>query len=81
MGLLADVIVPQSVGQGTLAALAAFGHYCIVLVIYRLFFHPLRNVPGPCFAAATSWYEFYQDVILVGHYVSEYPILHQKYGK
>ena len=32
-------------------------------------------------AAATSWYEFYQDVVLVGHYVKEYPNLHAQYGQ
>ncbi|KAK2484730.1 hypothetical protein H9L39_02710 [Fusarium oxysporum f. sp. albedinis] len=38
------------------------------------------NVPGPKVAAATSWYEFYQDVILDGHYIKDYPRLHKKYG-
>jgi len=80
MGLFVDLLASQSIGQGALAALAAFGFYFLVLVVYRLFFHPLRNIPGPRIAAATSWYEFYQDVILVGHYVKEYPVLHEKYG-
>uniref|UniRef100_A0A0D2XPL1 Uncharacterized protein n=1 Tax=Fusarium oxysporum (strain Fo5176) TaxID=660025 RepID=A0A0D2XPL1_FUSOF len=38
------------------------------------------NVPGPKVAAATSWYEFYQDVILDGHYIKDYPRLHERYG-
>ncbi|KAL0940514.1 elymoclavine monooxygenase [Colletotrichum truncatum] len=54
--------------------------YVIGLVIYRLLFHPLRNIPGPWYAAATYWYEFYQDVILDGHYIKDYPKLHAKYG-
>ena len=51
------------------------------LVFYRLYLHPLRKIPGPKIAAATYWCEFYQDVILDGNYVKEYPRLHAKYGK
>ncbi|KAG9253288.1 calcineurin-dependent [Emericellopsis atlantica] len=61
-------------------ALAGFTVYSLCLVFYRLYLHPLRNVPGPKLAAATSWYEFYEDVILDGHYLKEYPRLHAQYG-
>ncbi|KAF4850947.1 Cytochrome P450 monooxygenase BOT1 [Colletotrichum siamense] len=54
--------------------------YSIGLLFYRLFFHPLRKIPGPWYAAATSWYEFYYDVVLDGQLVRQYPILHDKYG-
>ncbi|KAI1080885.1 cytochrome P450 [Whalleya microplaca] len=54
--------------------------YCVSLAIYRRFFHPLRNVPGPFLATITGWYEFYQDVILDGQYAHEYKKLHEKYG-
>ncbi|KAK1705414.1 cytochrome P450 [Colletotrichum lupini] len=57
-----------------------FSVYLIVGVLYRIFFHPLRKIPGPWYAAATYWYEFYQDVILNGNYIKEYPDLHAKYG-
>ncbi|KAJ0273931.1 hypothetical protein COL940_009626 [Colletotrichum noveboracense] len=53
--------------------------YSIGLLFYRLFFHPLRKIPGPWYAAATSWYEFYYDVVLDGQLVRQYPILHEKY--
>ncbi|KAJ0337554.1 hypothetical protein COL922a_006655 [Colletotrichum nupharicola] len=53
--------------------------YSIGLRFYRLFFHPLRKIPGPWYAAATSWYEFYYDVVLDGQLVRQYPILHEKY--
>ncbi|KAK7753073.1 hypothetical protein SLS62_005023 [Diatrype stigma] len=54
--------------------------YICYLGIYRLFLHPLRKVPGPWYAAVSYWYEFYHDVIRDGHYVKEYPRLHEKYG-
>lgn len=55
--------------------------YSIGLLLHRLFFHPLRKIPGPWCAAATSWYEFYYDVVLDGQLVRQYPILHEKYGE
>lgn len=73
--------LPRSIGGGVLALLAAFALYASTLVVYRLYFHPLRKIPGPWLARATSWYEFYQDVVLVGHYVKDYPILHAKHGQ
>ena len=82
MGLtLLSSVLPRSIGQGLLTILGAFLLYPAILVTYRLFFHPLRKIPGPWIAAATNWYEFYQDVVLVGHYVKEYPKLHAKYGQ
>lgn len=64
-----------------LAVLVASLLYVCVTLFWRLFLHPLRKIPGPWLAAATGWYEFYQDVVLGGHYVKEYPKLHAKYGQ
>lgn len=69
-----------NIAQLLILSLAGYIAYWFCLVFYRLFLHPLRNVPGPKLAAATSWYEFYQDVILDGHYLKEYPRLHEEYG-
>jgi hypothetical protein len=75
--LARGITVYQILGALSLALLL----YSAAIVIYRLCFHPLRKIPGPWLAAATSWYEFYQDVILGGHYVKEYPVLHARYGQ
>lgn len=33
-----------------------------ILTIYRLYFHPLRNYPGPFLAKITNLYSLYYDV-------------------
>ncbi|KAI9368160.1 cytochrome P450 [Aspergillus egyptiacus] len=74
------LVLPWSTSRMVLGATAGVTLYFCLLVVYRLFFHPLRKIPGPWYAAATSWYEFYQDVLLGGNYVKEYPRLHARYG-
>lgn len=55
--------------------------YSILLAVYRLYFHPLRHIPGPKLAAVTSWYEFYYDVIGQGTFCWEIKRMHDAYGK
>lgn len=50
------------------------------LIIYNVYFSPLSKFPGPKLAAATSWYEFYYDYWLDGHYIFEIERMHKKYG-
>ncbi|KAL4911390.1 hypothetical protein BDW74DRAFT_184762 [Aspergillus multicolor] len=69
----------ESYGVSTLL-LALFATYSILLVIYRLYFHPLARFPGPKLAAATSWYEFYHDCLRGGQYLYEIESMHEKYG-
>ncbi|KAJ5599862.1 cytochrome P450 [Penicillium hetheringtonii] len=54
--------------------------YLAVQTIYRLYFHPLRKIPGPKLAAASSAYEFYFNVIKGGKFIWEIERLHEVYG-
>ncbi|KAJ5109198.1 benzoate 4-monooxygenase cytochrome P450 [Penicillium angulare] len=51
-----------------------------IRIIYRLFFRPLRNFPGPKLAAASSCYQTYHDVIRHGQYIWVIKQMHEKYG-
>lgn len=55
--------------------------YNLVMVVYRLQFHPLNKFPGPRLAAATGLYEIYFSIW--GTEIFEHRIdqMHQKYGK
>jgi hypothetical protein len=57
--------------------------YAFLLAIYRLYFHPLVQFPGPKLAAASYWYDFYYDVVkgpYQGQGVYEIERLHKIYG-
>jgi hypothetical protein len=68
----------------TVAILVGAGFLWIVylanLVVYRLYFSPLAQFPGPKLAGLTKWYEFYYDVILQGKFTFQIQKLHKKYG-
>jgi len=51
--------------------------YIFLRSIYRLYFHPLRKIPGPKLAAITYGYEFYYNVIKRGMYIWEIERLHK----
>lgn len=52
----------------------------VVVVLYRLYFHPLCSVPGPKLAAATSLYLRYHEVAGGGGITQSLPYLHKKYS-
>lgn len=64
-----------------LALLSVFLCYPISLVIYRLLFHPLRNIPGPKIAAITQLYEFYHNYFKEGNFMWIVEEWHKQYGK
>ncbi|ODM21992.1 hypothetical protein SI65_02836 [Aspergillus cristatus] len=76
------MLLLQYATSGWLVAIAvlSLSLYSVALVVYRLFFSPIRRFPGPRLAAATFWYEFYYDVVLGGQYTFHIARLHEKYG-
>ncbi|KAE8325999.1 cytochrome P450 [Aspergillus sergii] len=60
--------------------LAGLITFLIVISFYRLYSHPLRNIPGPKLAAATHLYEWYYDLFLGGRYLFEIERMHERYG-
>ena len=55
--------------------------YIFGLAVYRLYFSPIANFPGPKLAALTGWYECYYDVYLDGKFMFHIQDLHKKYGR
>ena len=54
--------------------------YVGILIIYRLYYAPVANFPGPRLAALTYFYEFYYDVWQEGQYTWKIQDLHKEYG-
>jgi hypothetical protein len=78
MALLSSITSsPQSV---SIALVSILFLIFIARRVYSVYFGPLSQFPGPKFAAATLWYEFYYDVILQGRYTFKIKELHKKYG-
>ena len=61
-------------------AIIGFGGVAAI-VVRRLLFQPLTNIPGPKLAAVTAAYEFYYDCILIGRFHFKINELHERYGK
>ncbi|KAH7549017.1 hypothetical protein BM1_10790 [Bipolaris maydis] len=54
--------------------------YLVGLVVYRLFFSPIANIPGPKLAAITFWVEAYWEVVKGGRFIFKIQEWHDKYG-
>ncbi|KUJ12388.1 cytochrome P450 [Mollisia scopiformis] len=54
--------------------------FYVARTIYSVYFGPLAKFPGSKLAAATLWYEFYYDVILMGCYTFKIQEWHKEYG-
>lgn len=61
--------------------LVVVGLWLAALAVYRLYLSPLSKFPGPKFAALTSMYEMYFDIIKGGQFTFHMQELHKRYGK
>lgn len=82
--VLANANLP-AISPLTLAKVFSAGLVVLFLafftVVKRVWFHPLSKIPGPRLAVATSWYQFYYDVVCNGAYSHQFLGLHKKYGE
>lgn len=79
---MAFVELLQGVPAAVIVPLAC-AVYVIWTLIYNVYFHALRHIPGPRLAAASRLYEFYYEVIKQpgGQYIWEVDRLHGIYGE
>ena len=81
MGITASAgYLPERVSDFVMIILALSVITAIVLALRRLCLSPLTSIPGPKFAAATRWYEFYYDCVLPGKFFLEIERMHKSYG-
>ena len=50
-------------------------------IVWRLYFSPIAEFPGPKLAAISMLYEIYHEIVLGGKYTFKIKELHEKYGK
>jgi hypothetical protein len=79
------LLVPEEAGHGlgyNLTWILGVASYLVSLfssmIIYRLFFHPLRKFPGPKFASVSKLWHVFQARNAKNHLVLEK--VHQQYG-
>ena len=81
MGITAFMgYLPERVLDFVMIILVLLVVIAAVLVLYRLYLSPLASIPGPKYAAATRWYEFYYDCVLPGMFFLEIERMHKSYG-
>jgi hypothetical protein len=64
-----------------LAILLGLVSWACYLIIFRLFLHPCRHIPGPLLARISYMYAFYYDVILGGCMAENLRKVHACYGQ
>jgi len=64
-----------------IAGISSVVVYCTFGALYRLYFHPLAEFPGPWLAKVTGWDEFYHDIICRGEFIWHIQKLHDQYGE
>jgi hypothetical protein len=79
-GSTVEMAVTAVLSSPLASAFLVYLVYLLGLVIYRLYFHPLANFPGPKYAAVSRWHEFYYEVIKKGQFTFKVQELHKQYG-
>jgi len=72
-----ETMLESSKLSSALLSSFALGLYSSIIT-YRLFFHPLKNFPGPFFAKISKLWHVYKIIGFKNHFLMEE--LHQKYG-
>jgi hypothetical protein len=54
--------------------------WILIIIVYRLHFHPLAKVPGPKIAAITWLYQTYYSLVGGSRFYLQIEHLHQTYG-
>ncbi|KAL5375074.1 hypothetical protein DPSP01_011490 [Paraphaeosphaeria sporulosa] len=71
-------LIPDTVGGYILSVVLASVTYLTVIIVYRLYFHPLAKFPGPTLAATSIlWYVFHWTS---GDWPYDLAKAHRKYG-
>jgi hypothetical protein len=69
-----------SISQAVIYATVPITSYVAYIVVYRLFFHPLAQIPGPRLAALTFLYQTYHSFKDGSRFYKQVGLLHKKYG-
>ena len=82
MAALGDIFAPglPTILRTITSILIVLILYLSASCVYRLYFHPLSQVPGPKLAAISRLNEFYHDCVRPGQYFYEIRKYHDKHG-
>ena len=72
---------PSFLQQGLTAAVVGLLTWTTARAVYNIFLSPLAKYPGPTFAAASTWWKVYIEVIKRDSLALVLVRLHERYGK
>jgi hypothetical protein len=80
LGLALGLESYPSLSKAVIYAAMLIPPYVAYVVVYRLFFHPLAQIPGPKLAALTFFYQTYYSFKDGSRFYKKVGLLHKKYG-
>jgi hypothetical protein len=69
-----------SITYSVTISILSFILWFVYIAIWRLYFSPIAQFPGPRLAALTQWYEVYYDLFKGGQFIFKLLELHEQYG-